>query len=165
MLYEVITTKPLGSMKLAQKTIRTLVKKIFEGSFPLPPRQFLNVNIPPELEEAPLHVTYAGYRYYGNDAHLHRNPRGLEYYWLGLHVITSYSIHYTKLYEIDGVFGWMGDVVGATIANDDIRSLVVDGIIAGVGAVVLFVPNIVILFIGIALLESTGYMARVAFFV
>ncbi len=64
---------------------------------------------------------------------------------------------------IDGFFGWMGDVVGATIANDDIRSLVVDGIIAGVGAVVLFVPNIVILFIGIALLESTGYMARVAF--
>ncbi len=64
---------------------------------------------------------------------------------------------------IDAVFGWLGDVVGATIANEDIRSLVVDGIIAGVGAVVLFVPNIIILFIGIALLESTGYMARVAF--
>lgn len=64
---------------------------------------------------------------------------------------------------IDGFFGWFGDTVGATIANDDIRSLVVDGIIAGVGAVVLFVPNIVILFIGIALLESTGYMSRVAF--
>jgi ferrous iron transport protein B len=64
---------------------------------------------------------------------------------------------------IDGFFGWLGDTVGATIANDDIRSLIVDGIIAGVGAVVLFVPNIVILFIGIALLESTGYMSRVAF--
>jgi len=64
---------------------------------------------------------------------------------------------------IDAVFGWLGDVVGATIPNEDIRSLVVDGIIAGVGAVVLFVPNIIILFIGIALLESTGYMARVAF--
>lgn len=64
---------------------------------------------------------------------------------------------------IDGFFGWFGDVVGATISNDDIRSLVVDGIIAGVGAVVLFVPNIIILFIGIALLESTGYMSRVAF--
>ncbi|MEA2112317.1 MAG: ferrous iron transport protein B [Campylobacterota bacterium] len=64
---------------------------------------------------------------------------------------------------IDGFFGWFGDVIGATITNDDIRSLVVDGIIAGVGAVVLFVPNIIILFIGIALLESTGYMSRVAF--
>jgi ferrous iron transport protein B len=64
---------------------------------------------------------------------------------------------------IDSFFVWFGDAIGATISNDDIRSLVVDGIIAGVGAVVLFVPNIVILFIGIALLESTGYMSRVAF--
>ncbi|QOY54288.1 ferrous iron transport protein B [Candidatus Sulfurimonas marisnigri] len=64
---------------------------------------------------------------------------------------------------IDAFFGWLGDTVGPTIANDDVRSLIVDGIIAGVGAVVLFVPNIVILFIGIALLEGTGYMSRVAF--
>jgi len=78
-------TKPLGSFKLAQDTIRTLVMKIFEGEFPLNERQFLNVNIPPDRDEAPLHVTYAGYRLYGNDAHLHRNPRGMEYYWLGLH--------------------------------------------------------------------------------
>jgi ferrous iron transport protein B len=64
---------------------------------------------------------------------------------------------------IDAFFGWFGDVVGQTISNDAVRSLIVDGIIAGVGAVVLFIPNIVILFIGIALLESTGYMSRVAF--
>jgi len=64
---------------------------------------------------------------------------------------------------IDAFFGWFGDTVGATISNDDVRSLIVDGIIAGVGAVILFVPNIIILFIGIALLESTGYMSRVAF--
>lgn len=64
---------------------------------------------------------------------------------------------------IDTFFGWFGDTVGATIANEEVRSLVVDGIIAGVGAVVLFTPNIIILFIGIALLESTGYMSRVAF--
>lgn len=64
---------------------------------------------------------------------------------------------------IDGFFGWLGQTVGATIGNDEIRSLIVDGVISGVGAVVLFVPNIMILFIGIALLESTGYMSRVAF--
>ncbi|WP_297442379.1 ferrous iron transport protein B [Sulfurimonas sp.] len=64
---------------------------------------------------------------------------------------------------IDAFFGWMGDAVGATITNDEVRSLVVDGLISGVGAVILFVPNIIILFIGIALLESTGYMSRVAF--
>ncbi|EQB39834.1 iron transporter FeoB [Sulfurimonas hongkongensis] len=64
---------------------------------------------------------------------------------------------------LEAFFGWLGDTIGATIANEDIRSLIVDGVIAGVGAVVLFVPNIIILFIGIALLESTGYMSRVAF--
>ena len=64
---------------------------------------------------------------------------------------------------IDAFFGWFGETLGATISNDDIRSLVVDGVVGGVGAVVLFVPNIIILFIGIALLESTGYMSRVAF--
>lgn len=64
---------------------------------------------------------------------------------------------------IDAFFGWFGDLVGNTIAHEATRSLIVDGIIAGVGAVVMFVPNIVILFVGIALLESTGYMSRVAF--
>ena len=64
---------------------------------------------------------------------------------------------------IDAFFSWFGSTVGATIQNDDVRSLVVDGVISGVGAVVLFVPNIAILFVGIALLESTGYMSRVAF--
>ena len=64
---------------------------------------------------------------------------------------------------IDGFFGWLGNSIGDNISNDEIRSLVVDGLIAGVGAVVLFIPNIIILFIGIALLESTGYMSRVAY--
>ncbi len=64
---------------------------------------------------------------------------------------------------IDAFFGWLGETLGSTIKNDDIRSLVVDGLIGGVGAVVLFTPNIIILFIGITLLETTGYMSRVAF--
>ena len=64
---------------------------------------------------------------------------------------------------IDGFFSWLGNSVGQSISNDDIRSLVVDGLIGGVGAVILFVPNIIILFVGIALLESTGYMSRVAY--
>jgi len=64
---------------------------------------------------------------------------------------------------IDAFFGWLGQIVGENISNEDIRSLVVDGLIGGVGAVVLFVPNIIILFVGIALLEGTGYMSRVAY--
>ena len=64
---------------------------------------------------------------------------------------------------IDEIFGWFGDAVGQSISHEGLRSLIVDGIIAGVGAVVLFLPNIIILYIGIALLETTGYMSRVAF--
>ena len=78
-------TKPLPDLNLAMQTIQTLVQKIFEGSFPIKEREFLNVNIPYEVQKASMKVTYAGYRYYANDAHLHRNPRGMEYYWLGLH--------------------------------------------------------------------------------
>jgi len=72
---------------LAKKTIRELVQKIFAEEFPLEERRFLNVNIPPiGVEESKgVKITKAGYRLYGNDAHLHRNPRGEEYYWLGLH--------------------------------------------------------------------------------
>ncbi len=78
-------TQPLPNFDLATRTIRTLVDKIFSGEFPLPHREFLNVNIPKDVNDASMKVTYAGYRFYGNDAHLHRNPRGMEYYWLGLH--------------------------------------------------------------------------------
>jgi 5'-nucleotidase len=78
-------SQPLPSFELARNTIRKVVQKIFTEGFPLPQRQFLNINIPYGIDEAPIISTYAGYRLYGNDAHLHRNPRGLEYYWLGLH--------------------------------------------------------------------------------
>lgn len=77
--------KPLPDFALAKQSIAALVENIFASKFPLPPRQFLNVNIPHDVKEAPMRVTYAGHRFYGNDAHLHRNPRGKEYYWLGLH--------------------------------------------------------------------------------
>lgn len=72
---------------LAKHTISTIVQKIFDGEFPLPERKFLNINVPKtpmELFQG-FKVTKAGYRLYANDAHMHRNPRGEEYYWLGLH--------------------------------------------------------------------------------
>ena len=78
-------TNPDGDFTLAQKAIKKLVLKIKNGSFPLPEREFLNVNIPPDVEEAEFKITYAGYRLYANDSHVHRNPRGEEHYWLGLH--------------------------------------------------------------------------------
>jgi len=78
-------TNPDGDFSLASKTIKELVLKIKNGSFPLPEREFLNVNIPADVSEANMKVTYAGYRFYANDSHVHRNPRGEEHHWLGLH--------------------------------------------------------------------------------
>jgi ferrous iron transport protein B len=88
-------------------------------------------------------------------------PIFLFFMWLLFQL--TFEIGSIPMEWIDGFFGWFGSAVGATIGNAEIRSLIVDGVISGVGAVVLFVPNIVILFVGIALLESTGYMSRVAF--
>ena len=78
-------TDPSGDFTLASKFIKDLVIKIKQGSFPLPKREFLNINIPHAKKDTEVKVTYAGYRHYANDAHMHRNPRGEEFYWLGLH--------------------------------------------------------------------------------
>ena len=64
---------------------------------------------------------------------------------------------------IDSFFSSLIDSTKHILGDNEISSIIADGAIAGVGAVVLFVPNIVILFFGIALLETTGYMSRVAF--
>ena len=64
---------------------------------------------------------------------------------------------------IDAFFASLIDSTKNVLGDNQISSIIADGAIAGVGAVVLFLPNIVILFFGIALLETTGYMSRVAF--
>ena len=72
---------------LAKESIITMVSKILNGSFPLQKRRFLNINIPPiqPNECKGFKITQAGFREYGNDTHRHVNPRGEEYYWIGLH--------------------------------------------------------------------------------
>ncbi|PLY06292.1 MAG: ferrous iron transport protein B [Arcobacter sp.] len=64
---------------------------------------------------------------------------------------------------IDAFFAALIDKTKEVFGYGELGSVIGDGAIAGVGAVVLFLPNIVILFLGIALLETTGYMSRVAF--
>ncbi len=64
---------------------------------------------------------------------------------------------------IDAGCGAMGDLVATWLPEGMVRSLAVDGIIGGVGGVLIFLPQIVILFLFIAILEDCGYMARAAF--
>jgi ferrous iron transport protein B len=64
---------------------------------------------------------------------------------------------------IDAGFGWLKNQVTAAMPDTVLRSLITDGIIAGVGAVIVFLPQILILFFFILLLEASGYMVRAAF--
>ncbi|MDQ3949687.1 MAG: ferrous iron transport protein B, partial [Gemmatimonadota bacterium] len=63
---------------------------------------------------------------------------------------------------VEGMLGGIGNVVGALLPPGDLRSLIVDGVIAGVGSVLVFLPQIAILFLFIGILEDSGYMARAA---
>ncbi|OPY57607.1 MAG: Ferrous iron transport protein B [Pelotomaculum sp. PtaU1.Bin035] len=64
---------------------------------------------------------------------------------------------------IDAGVSTLGDWLNANMADGMLRSLLVDGIVGGVGGIIVFLPNILLLFLGIAFLEGTGYMARAAF--
>jgi len=66
---------------------------------------------------------------------------------------------------IDGGMAWLGETVRAALPPGALASLLVDGAIAGVGSVIIFLPQIMILFAFIILLEDTGYMPRVAFLI
>lgn len=64
---------------------------------------------------------------------------------------------------IEGVFGAIGSAVGERLPDGALKGLLVDGIITGVGAVLVFIPQIAILFLLIGLLEDSGYLARAAY--
>lgn len=64
---------------------------------------------------------------------------------------------------ISAVVDWIAQGVGNLIPEGALHSLMVDGVIAGVGAVVVFLPQICLLFLFISVLEDTGYMSRAAF--
>jgi ferrous iron transport protein B len=64
---------------------------------------------------------------------------------------------------VEALFEWMGGVVDGLLPDGLLKSLVSAGIIDGVGGVLGFVPLILFMFFGIALLEDSGYLARVAF--
>ncbi len=67
---------------------------------------------------------------------------------------------------IENGFGWLGSQIASWWPKGSkgaLKSLLVDGIIGGVGGVIVFLPNILLLFLAIAILEDSGYMARAAF--
>ena len=64
---------------------------------------------------------------------------------------------------IEAGIEWLGDWIGSTMPDGPLRSMLVDGVIGGVGSVIVFLPQILILYFFISLMEDSGYMARAAF--
>ncbi|TNF65822.1 MAG: ferrous iron transport protein B, partial [Bacteroidetes bacterium] len=88
-------------------------------------------------------------------------PIFLGFLWLMFHAtftLGSYPMHWIEL----GV-DLLGEFFHTTMAEGFFRDMLVDGVIGGVGGVIVFLPNILILFFFISLMEDTGYMARTAF--
>jgi ferrous iron transport protein B len=78
----------------------------------------------------------------------------------------TFTVGAVPMEWIEGLFGALGNAVSSLWApgsTSALRSLLVDGIIGGVGGVIVFLPNILLLFLAISFLEDTGYMARAAF--
>lgn len=92
--------------------------------------------------------------------------------WLGFPIFlvamylifqATFSIGQYPMDWIDAGVGWLGEKVGELMSDSWLKDLIVDGLITGVGGVLVFLPNILILFFFISILEATGYMARAAF--
>jgi len=76
---------------------------------------------------------------------------------------TTFSLGEYPKHWIDLMVGWFGGFSGRLLPAGPVRDLLTDGIISGVGSVIVFLPNILILFFFISLMEDSGYMARAAF--
>ncbi len=82
---------------------------------------------------------------------------------MGLMFQSIFSLARLPMDAIQSGVDWVGGVVGSLLGPGALNSLLVNGVVAGVGAVVVFLPQILLLFLFIGLLEDTGYMARAAF--
>jgi ferrous iron transport protein B len=74
-----------------------------------------------------------------------------------------FSLAEYPMNAIDDLFVWLGGLVDTTMADGLLKELITDGVLAGIGGVVIFLPQILILTAFLGILEDTGYMARAAF--
>ncbi len=99
------------------------------------------------------------------DAVLTHRYLGLPIFLLVLWIMfqSTFTLGALPMTMIDNFFIWLGSTVSSVLPDGFLSSLIVDGIISGVGGVLIFLPNILILFFFISILEDSGYMARAAF--
>jgi len=76
---------------------------------------------------------------------------------------TTFMLGQYPMDWIDAGVEWLGEWIGTTMQDGPLRSMLVDGVIGGVGSVIVFLPQILILYCFISIMEDSGYMARAAF--
>ena len=120
------------------------------------------------LKRGVIHHKYDQNRLYSSD----RIDKVITNRFLGpliMLAVIAGLYHFTFTYSempvgwLERFFGWLGSTLSAVLPEGLLKSLIVSGIIDGVGGVLGFVPLIMFMFFGIAILEDSGYLARVAF--
>ena len=76
---------------------------------------------------------------------------------------TTFSLGQYPMDWIEGAVTWLGEKVSENMPEGPLKAMLVDGVIGGVGSVIVFLPQILILYFFISLMEDSGYMARAAF--
>jgi ferrous iron transport protein B len=144
------------------------------------PETWTRVPIPPPRDDAEFNswissvLAAAQYRAPEADQRSIRIDRVLLHpIWGSLIFITVMFVFFQVVFTvaapvqdlIELFFGWLAGVVADTIPNPAIAGLLGGGVVAGVGSVLVFIPQIVLMFLLISLLDNIGYMARAAFLV
>ena len=90
---------------------------------------------------------------------------GFPIFFLILYVMfqTTFALGQYPMDWIEAGVAWLGEWIGSTLSEGPLRSMLVDGVIGGVGSVIVFLPQILILYFFISFMEDSGYMARAAF--
>jgi len=110
----------------------------------------------------------------GQDAYstTHKIDRLITHRWLGFPLFflllfimfeATFTLGQYPMDWIDAGVGWLSDQLNALLPDGPVRAMIVDGALAGVGAVIIFLPQILILYTFISFMEDSGYMSRAAF--
>ena len=90
---------------------------------------------------------------------------GFPIFFLLLYIMfeTTFSLGQYPMDWIESFVGWLGDKISSTMPDGPLKAMLVDGVVGGVGSVIVFLPQILILYFFISLMEDSGYMSRAAF--
>ena len=90
---------------------------------------------------------------------------GFPIFFLLLYVMfeTTFSLGQYPMDWIEWFVGWVGEKLSTTMPEGPLKAMLIDGVVGGVGSVIVFLPQILILYFFISLMEDSGYMSRAAF--